>query len=113
MIKVVYSSQKDRLIFQMTGHAETAEKGKDLVCASASILAYTLAQTVLKNYKKAYYLKKPVVDLKEGNAVIMCKVQDGWQRGDTEIAFKTIIEGVRLLEANYPNAVQLKVFKAE
>ena len=44
MILVTYYRSYNRLTVE--GHAHSGEPGKDLVCASASILAYTLAANV-------------------------------------------------------------------
>ena len=40
MIEVTYYREHNRLV--VTGHAQSNEYGKDLICASASILALTL-----------------------------------------------------------------------
>ena len=41
MIKVVYHRDHNKV--EVTGHAHSGEAGHDLVCASASILVYTIA----------------------------------------------------------------------
>ena len=50
MIKVIYHRDLNRV--SVVGHAMSAEKGQDIVCASVSILIYTLASFV-ENLKDA------------------------------------------------------------
>ena len=46
MIKVTFTESDNKPSLRLEGHAGYAEHGKDIVCASASILAYTVAQYV-------------------------------------------------------------------
>ena len=48
---------------EMQGHAETAPKGQDLVCAAATTVAYTLAQAVQFLYEQDRLLEKPVIQI--------------------------------------------------
>ena len=44
MIEIVYYKNHNRLT--ITGHAQSGEPGKDLVCAGVTTLVYTLASNV-------------------------------------------------------------------
>ena len=44
MINVEFKISKKKMSLEMSGHAGSGDVGHDLVCACASILAYTTAQ---------------------------------------------------------------------
>ena len=67
MITVVYHRDLNRVSIE--GHAQSGEVGHDLVCASVSTLAYTLAAFVL-NMKDAKQVYNPKVELNDGDALI-------------------------------------------
>ena len=47
MIKASFTRTEDKtFLFKIDGHAGQNDKGHDIVCSAASILAYTLAQTM-------------------------------------------------------------------
>lgn len=98
MIHIEFDNDKDnRLIsLNMYGHADAGTYGHDLVCASASILAYTLVNS-LNNLMDA--------ELDEGHAFIRCKAN-----ARNMNAFKVIQVGYELLATNYPKNVALKKF---
>lgn len=100
MIYVKYNREK--LILKMKGHADFANKGEDIICASASILAYTLAQNV--RYMESAGVAKDVhIILEEGNAVIACTPVE---ESETLLCiYDTITTGFALLQCNYPDYV--------
>lgn len=109
MIRATFEQSDDRLTLKLQGHAGQAEHGKDLVCASCSILAYTLAQFVKEAERKGDLESTPEVRLEEGDAVISCEPsEDIWQAMFTMYAFAEI--GIDLLAHNYPQYVELKPF---
>lgn len=112
MIRAVFKEHNGSIIFQLTGHAGTAEKGKDLVCASASILAYTIAQMALFMYTEGKLKKKPTVSLKEGNAVVTVKPKEGNDYAEALHSYFVVQVGLSLLANNYPHAVEVKMFSA-
>ena len=69
MIQATYYRSYHRLT--VTGHAGSAEPGKDLVCASASMLAYTLAANVA-NMADHGQVRQPIMNMDEGNTEISC-----------------------------------------
>ena len=97
MIKVTFTESWDKLSLRLEGHAGYAEIGKDIVCASASILAYTLASIVESLDEDA------TISLKSGDSIIEC-VSDP----STRNAFNYTKVGYALLEQNYPQYVSLK-----
>ena len=98
MIHVVYNRSENKVT--VSGHAQSGDQGHDLVCASASILTYTLAAFV-KNTYKARQTKKPVLKLDPGDAEISCKVRPKFKLAST-LVFDAICGGFELLAKNYP-----------
>lgn len=94
------------LILNLKGHAGAADAGKDIVCASASILAYTVAQEVTDMYNKGRLKKKPNIRLDEGDATITCKPVKTSMTEALHV-FKVAQTGFRLLANSFPDYVQV------
>ena len=105
MINVIY--HRDRSRVTMKGHARSGEVGHDLVCASASILAYTLASFV-ENMERAGQTKYPKVELTEGQAIIDCNPPKRYKSTVT-LAFDTVCRGFDLLAQSYPNNISFEI----
>lgn len=105
MIHVVYHRHHNRVT--VDGHAGSGPEGHDLVCASVSALALTLAGNV-------YYMKaqdavhREIVKLKEGNAEIQCTPHRRY-KDSVEQVFRTICVGFELLSTKYPNNISYEV----
>lgn len=110
MIRAVFKEHNGSIIVQLTGHAETAEKGKDLVCAAASILACTIAQMALFMHAEGKLKKKPTVSLEEGNAVVAVKPKEGNDYAEALHSYFVVQVGLSLLANKYPRAVEVKMF---
>ena len=74
MIEVKVFPKKHKI--EMTGHAEHDEPGKDVVCAAASMLFYTLAETV-SSYPDKVFERTPYLDSGDKNVVI-CTPKKEW-----------------------------------
>ena len=105
MVKVVYHRDLNRVTVE--GHAMSAEKGQDLVCASASILLYTLASFV-ENMKEARQTYNPKVDLKEGDALICCDAPGRYKNSIT-LVFDAVCGGFELLARDYPDNISYEI----
>ena len=105
MITVVYHRDLNRV--SVEGHAYSGEKGHDLVCASASILAHTLA-TLVSNMQKAGQTRYPTVELEEGQALIQCNVASRYKPTVT-FAFDSICAGFELLAQSYPDNISYEI----
>jgi uncharacterized protein YsxB (DUF464 family) len=104
MIKITFTESGEKLSLRLEGHAGYAEEGKDIVCASASILAYTLASIVdsLTN--------ESTIDLTSGNAIIECECKDSNTFRSLRNAYHYTQVGYALLSENYPQYVRLNAF---
>ena len=105
MIQVVYHRKYNRL--SVTGHAQSAEPGHDLVCASASILAYTLAASV-SNMADAGQVRQPVVNMNEGDTEISCNPRHNLKATVT-LVFDTVCAGFSLLSYQYPQYISYEI----
>ena len=106
MIEAVYD--RDKLCLTVTGHAGSDEKGKDLVCAAVSALVYTLAENVCRMCADKTRVRRPVVELSEGNAKIACAPVHGMQ-AVTALVFDSVCAGFDVLAAQYPQYIHYKV----
>lgn len=109
MIKATFDCDLGKGIMRMhlKGHANTAEYGHDLICASASILAYTLAQ-VAKDAGDMLVCK-PTVKLHRGDATVICRAKTDCIATILN-SYATIERGFAVLAHNYPEAVKVKRF---
>ena len=110
MIKASFEKEEGQyLSLLVEGHAGQAEKGQDIICSAASILAYTLGQTLTQMDKQGWLKKKPHINLKEGKGLITCIPNEGCF-DECLMAFFFAEVGFSLLSHNYPQYVEVKVF---
>ena len=102
MIRVTYCRKDHSLTVE--GHSLSAEKGKDLVCASASILAYTLANFV-SNIGCA---TNKVIKLEEGDAEVSCEADPAFD-STVALVFDSICAGFDILAQKYPEYVKYEI----
>ena len=81
------------------GHAGYAEQGKDIVCAAASTLFYTLAREL--DYR---HIEFTMTEGAATGAEIVAYPPDGFTL-DTDVVFETICTGYRMLAEEYPEHV--------
>lgn len=105
MIKVTYHRDLNRV--EVQGHAKSGEVGHDLVCASASILVYTLASFIL-NMDRANQVYNPTANLKEGEALIYCDPPTRL-KGSVTLVFDSICAGFELLARDYPDNITYEI----
>ena len=106
MIHARIKINKDSLNLSIKGHAGAAEEGKDIVCASASILAYVVAQTITDLRKKRMLKNPPIIILRKGCSIISCKPMECCY-DVAKYAFIYAKTGLELLQHNYPDYVSL------
>ena len=106
MINIKYTNTTDKITLSVEGHANQAEYGKDIVCASASILTYTVAQIVQDIHSKGGFKKSPTIKIMDGYAHISCHPRDEY-KDETIQAFNVVKVGFQLLAHNYSQYVSL------
>jgi uncharacterized protein YsxB (DUF464 family) len=106
MIKVAAATTGKNLALKVEGHAGYAKMGEDIVCASASILAYTVAQCVMEAELEGNLVAPPQIVLDGGEAFILCEPTEDSLPGMENI-FAFARKGFELLAHNYPQYVRL------
>ena len=91
------------------GHAGQAEKGHDIVCSAASILAYTVGQALTQMHKQGWLKKRPHINLAEGKGLITCIPKKEYFDECLMVFFVAEV-GYSLLHSNYPQYVEIKPF---
>ena len=105
MIQAIYYRNYNRLT--VTGHANSAEPGHDLVCASASMLAYTLAANVA-NMADNRQVRQPIIKNNEGATEISCNPRHNLKNTVT-LVFDSICVGFELLAHDYPEYITYEI----
>ena len=98
MIEVVFDQEKMSVL--ATGHAGSAPKGEDLVCAGVTTLVLTLADNV-ECMKEAGMVEQSAVSIQEGVARIMC-IPNPEYAHVVELVFRSICRGFSGLAAANP-----------
>lgn len=104
MITVNITDNKKNLTLRVEGHSNYAEQGKDIVCASASILAYTIAQNAMYMYDRHQLKCLPVLNLVEGNTEITITPKREYYDEGIHAYFLASL-GFTLLAKSYPKNV--------
>jgi uncharacterized protein YsxB (DUF464 family) len=91
---------------KVKGHSNTAPRGEDLVCASATMLVYTVAQAMTFMYEQGQIEEKPKMKIKEGKAVISAKPKEDYL-AEVLHTFWVAQCGAHVLACNYPQFVSL------
>ena len=110
MITATFEREEGKFVsMSVEGHAGQAESGKDIICSAASILAYTVAQTLTQMHKQGWLKKKPHINLNEGKSLITCVPNEGYY-DECLMVFFVAEMGYHLLASNYPQYVALNPF---
>ena len=114
MITVNISIDRDKreCSLLVNGHAGQAMIGEDIVCASASILAYTIAQVIKGMEHHGDLSETPTLKLESGDAIISCRAKDDYLFSELMQDFFVIRTGYTLLAHNYPLYVDFTDDKA-
>ena len=107
-INIILDKKSRYLELSVKGHAGSDVHGHDLVCASVSILTYTVAQTVNVMEERHLLAEGPRISLKNGDAEISCECKPS-SFNEMAKAFKFAMTGYSLLVHNYPQFVELNV----
>ena len=108
MVKIHFWQEKEKgsIHMKVKGHADTAPNGADLVCASATMLVYTVAQAMMFMYEQGQLEEKPHIKIREGKAVVIAKPKEDYF-AEALHTFWVAQCGAHTLASNYPEAVSL------
>ena len=112
MIRVTLTREGNKLSLRLKGHAGYAEIGKDIVCASASILVYTTASLILEMNADGRLTKSPVVKLSEGDALIEAECKDKEALKEAMQIMHFAKAGYSLLQNTYPEYIKFVINEA-
>ena len=100
MIRVTLFTRKGMITgFECSGHAGYAEAGRDIVCAAVSVLTTTCANA-LETVARA----QPQVKAREGEMRLSLPDPQG---RDAQVILLAMRQGLRDVEAEYPDHLQL------
>lgn len=106
MIQITFIKNGDKHCMTVTGHAGYAEKGKDVVCAGATMLAYTMAQSIAGMAANNQLADDYVLEIASGDAAMSYIPKEEYKALGKHIAW-TIMNGAKCLETMYPEYVRV------
>jgi uncharacterized protein YsxB (DUF464 family) len=110
MVTISMTKTDNTLGLTVEGHAGQAEKGQDIICASVSMLTYTVAQYVKWMYERHQLKRMPLIELEEGNSRVVIKPKSEFIAEGLH-AFFVVSVGFDLLARNYPEYVTFHSFE--
>lgn len=100
MLTVKLLEQEAKLTLSLNGHAGAGKWGEDIVCAAASILAYTAAASARQLYREEKLTQRPHIQLEPGNARIVVETCEAACQ-----MLDVVCMGFGLLAVRYPKNV--------
>ena len=91
----------------LKGHANSAEKGKDLVCCAESMLTQALLQTLIDMEKEKKTSMNWAGSQRSGTLCIRATPAEG-QEEVIRAVFRVCVTGLRMLAEQYPEYIELK-----
>ena len=108
MIKIIIKKQSSGRIhsFEMTGHADFAEHGKDLVCAGASAVSFGAVNAIIA------LTGKPLISNKDLDGGYLKVTFSGNRENDHDIQLivKAMIVSLQTIEKDYGQHIKI-IFK--
>lgn len=100
MIKVIIKKNKQQIEeIKITGHANSAEYGKDLVCAGVSTASVGIANALVKKD----FLKHGTIDIREG--FVHIKVNQSER--DIQVVLETFEVILETIEESYSKYIKI------
>lgn len=109
MIKAKFKAEDGKLTMTMRGHSGAAERGKDLVCAAASMLAFTAAQDIIDHANAEDLQEMPKMHVAPGKVEIEVVPKEEAYAEILHTLF-LIQKGLLVLQANHPKFVKVSPF---
>ena len=108
MIEVIY--KRGRHSLSVRGHAYSGAAGHDLVCASASILAYTFIANLQNSERQWDDMPEARYIVKEGLVKVNC-VPPADKAEALSVILDGIVTGFSLLADSYPGNIAIRILK--
>lgn len=104
MINITF--RPETLELEVEGHANHAEKGKDIVCSAVSALFYTLGESLVQSLSM---LTEPVIFKEnDGHGYIRCYPKAKYE-GNISRTYWTILVGLQMIAEQYPESISFNV----
>ena len=104
----IYRDKEEKVCrYRASGHCSFDEKGKDIVCASASVLLQVAILGISE-----YCGVKPVIGISDGK--LNChipEVSDLQKARDIQVILETMLIGLKEIEKQYPDNIKIKIRK--
>jgi uncharacterized protein YsxB (DUF464 family) len=108
--KFTMDERKKQVSLHVKGHAGQNVQGNDIICASASILAYTVAQNVQMAEERGMLKYSPTLRMRDGNSIITCRAVDDDSYAELLHTYLVVQAGYQILAHNYPQYVAVEMF---
>ena len=100
MITIVIRKEKDEIVaFSVTGHAEYADKGQDIVCSAVSALTINAVNSVER-------LTNDRICAAEADGELHAEIQ-GTAGPETQLLLKSMVLGLKSIAEQYPQYVTI------
>lgn len=107
-VRLSGSERSKKIRITVKGHAQTAAKGADLVCAAASMVSMMIAQHIRDmNLVPGFFKKTPNVMVVSGDALVECVCADKEKYALLRHDLIVLTRGFYLLEHNYEGRVRV------
>ena len=101
MVRAKYTVDENTHTLFVTGHANYAEYGKDIVCAGVSALVQALIGWCEENYQVVNCMS---IDSQAGEIIISCESGE-----DVAAVFNMVSIGLLQIADSYPDHVQIDI----
>jgi uncharacterized protein YsxB (DUF464 family) len=108
--KFTMDEKKKQVSLHVKGHAGQNAQGNDIICASASILAYTVAQNVQIAQERGMLKYSPTIKSKSGDFIITCRAIDDDAYSELLHTYLVVQTGYQVLAHNYPQYAAVETF---
>ena len=107
-VRLNANERTKKVRISVKGHAQTAEKGADLVCAAASMVTMMIAQHIQDvNLVPGFFKKTPNVMVASGDALVECECADTEKYRILRHDLIVLTRGYFLLQYNYSGRVNV------
>ena len=108
--KFTMDEGKKMVSLRVKGHAGQNTPGNDIICSSASILAYTVAQNIKMAETRGMLKYPPKLKMQSGDFIITCRAKDYESYSEILHTYLVVQTGYVLLAHNYPQYVAVEMF---
>lgn len=110
MIKVTFYAPQERITsFTMSGHADFAEKGSDIVCAGASTVSFGLLNAIMSLTDV-----QPEIEQGKKGGYLQCKIPENISEESSEkvqLLLHAMLVSLQTLERDYGKYIKVTLRK--